>query len=561
MIVPERGIPSHARGGLAGDGAPSSRLLASSPRKRGSGGRWGAVRRGLDSRSRGSDGRSDAVPLIFAAALALVPGLAAADQWRLEPGVRGTITYTDNVGLSAPGTENSSAIISVAPRIGFTGRGSRYSVNGSYELSANYYTSAGRSDSYYSNMNLFGNVEAIERFFYVDGGINILQNFFSPLGPITIDNSLDTGNRVTTYVYRLNPYLQGTFGRDTNYLLRWNNTWTDYSRSGLRESYISEIIGSVGRPAGVERRLGWAVEYNGTYYKYNNQEPFDIQVGRAILSYQLTPELQVSGRGGYESNNLSLNPYSDWIYGAGLDWRPTARTSVNGYWENRFFGDSFSANIQHRHRLVGLRLTGSRDVTTSTQQLQLGTGLVFDVVDAAFTSRFPDPVQRQQAVLQFLQQTSLPLFLTQPIAFYSNQVLLRERVEAAVSLNGARNSVVLTVYWTDQEPITGAGTALDPFLATTQSYEQRGASLNYTYRLTGSSDVSLLALRNHTKFRTTATPGETDYTILRALYTKRLSPRTSWFAGVRYQWQDPSNASFSEYREAAVYGGIDYTYR
>jgi uncharacterized protein (PEP-CTERM system associated) len=512
----------------------------------------------MGSRLRGND---TVVSLVAVAAFALGIAPAAADQWKVEPGVRGTITYTDNVALAAPGREQSSGIIGIAPRIAISGKGSRYSVNGTYALSANYYTNADRSDSYYSSMNLFGNVEAIERFFYVDGGVNILQNFFSPLGPITIDNALDTGNRYTTYVYRLNPYLQGQLRGDTNYLLRWNNTWTDYSRSGLRESYIYDVIGRLGRPSGLERRLGWGLEYDRNYVKYNEQEGFTRNVGRGILSYQLTPELQVSGRGGYESNDYSINGYSDWIYGAGVDWRPTARTVVNGFWEHRFFGDSYSANFQHRHRLFGWRLTGSRNVTTSAQQLPLGTGLAYDVVDAAFAGRIADPAEREQAVLQFLQQTGLPPILTEPIVFYNNQIFLQERVESAVSINGVRNNVVLTVYWTDREPITGGGTPLPPLLTVGQDYVQQGASANYTYRLTGTSNVSLLALRNHTRYRAAALPGSTDYTLLRALFTSSISRRTSWFAGVRYQWRDPSNASFSEYREAAVYGGIDYTYR
>jgi len=513
----------------------------------------------MDPRLRGDDLMRRS--LIAFAALALGAAPAAADQWTVEPGVRGTITYTDNVSLAAPGREQGSGIITIAPRIRFSGRGGRYSVNGSYELSGNFYTNAESADSYYSNMNLFGNVEAIERFFFVDGGVNILQNFFSPLGPITINNELDTGNRFTTYVYRLNPYLQGQLRGDTNYLLRWNNMWTDYSANGLRESYIYDVIGRLGRPSGLERRFGWGLEYDRNYVKYNLQEGFTLNVGRGILYYQLTPELQVSGRGGYETNNYSLNAYSDWIYGAGVNWQPTARTTVDGFWERRFFGDSYSANFQHRTRLTGWRLTGSRNVTTSAQQLALGAGLAFDVVDAAFASRIPDPAERQQAVLQFLQQTGLPPILTQPIAFYNNQIFLQERVEAAVSLNGARNNVVLTVYWTDREPITGGGTPLPAFLTANQDYVQQGASANYTHRLTGTSNVSLLALRNHTRYRGAVLPGSTDYTILRALFTSNITRRTSWFAGVRYQWQDPSNSSFAEYREAAVYGGIDYTYR
>ena len=137
-------------------------------------------------------------------------------------------------------------------------------------------------------------MEAIERFFFVDGGVNIFQNWISPFGAITIDNSLQTNNRTTTYVYRLNPYIQGNVGSDTTYLLRWNNQWTDYSSSALNSSYVSSVIGRIGRPSGAGRRYGWQADYSGSYVKYNNQDPYTLHLGRGILFYQVMPDLQVS---------------------------------------------------------------------------------------------------------------------------------------------------------------------------------------------------------------------------------------------------------------------------
>jgi uncharacterized protein (PEP-CTERM system associated) len=492
--------------------------------------------------------------------LVLATAPAAADQWKVEPGVSATITYTDNVALAVPSQAQGSFIAGITPRISVNGKGSRYSVNGTYALSGYFYTDAQQNDQYYSNLDLSGNVEAIERFFFVDGGVNIFQNFFSPLGPITIDNSLQTDNRYSTYVYRLSPYIQGNRS-DLSYLLRWGNTWTDYSSGALNESYISTLIGRIGRPAGVGKRFGWQAEYNGSYVKYNNQDPNVLHLGRAILSYQVGPDLQVSARGGYEYNDYAIGGYSGAIYGAGLNWRPTPRTTLDGYWEHRFFGDSYSANFQHRTRLTGWRLTGSRGVTTSTQQFNLGTGIAYDVVDAAFLSRIPDTAQRQLAVQQFLIQTGLPTTLTQPLTFYSDQILLQDRVEAAFSIFGVRNSLVVTAYWTDQEPITGKGTVLPPAFNVNQSYNQQGASINFTHRLNPRAAFSLLALRNHTRYSSAVVPGTVDYTIFRAVLNSGFTKRASWFAGARYQWQDPSNPPYAQYREAAVYGGLNYTYR
>jgi uncharacterized protein (PEP-CTERM system associated) len=286
-----------------------------------------------------------------------------------------------------------------------------------------------------------------------------------------------------------------------------------------------------------------------------------LQLGRGILSYQVNPDLQVSARGGYEQNNYSVGGYSGSIYGAGLDWRPSPRTTLNGFWEHRFFGDSYRATFQHRTRLTGWRLSGSRGITTSTQQLTLGAGIAADVVDAAFTSRVPDPMQRQQEVERFIEQNGLSPTLTEPVVFYNNQILLQDRVTGALSLLGGRNSLVFTAYWRDQEPITGGGTQLSPVLSANLDYVVRGATANYTHRLTGTASLSFLALRSNTRYRSTFLPGSVDYTLFRALFTARIGASTSWFTGVRYQWQDASNPPYRDYREAAVFGGLDYAYR
>jgi hypothetical protein len=89
----------------------------------------------------------------------------------------------------------------------------------------------------------------------------------------------------------------------------------------------------------------------------------------------------------------------------------------------------------------------------------------------------------------------------------------------------------------------------------------RGVSANYTYRLSATTDLSALALRAYTTHGSDAQPGSTTYNIVRALATVRLSPRSTLFAGVRYQWQDATSTFYPEYRELGLVGGWDYSYK
>jgi uncharacterized protein (PEP-CTERM system associated) len=492
------------------------------------------------------------------AGLTVLAAPLRADQWTLEPGIRVAPTISNNLGLAPPGQEESGAYLQVAPRLRFTGKGARYQVSGAYELGAYWYTTD-RDSNYYSDAFLLGNAELVNNLFFLDANANIYQNFFSAFNPVSITPGLASENLFTTYSYGLSPYLRRVIS-GYDYLLRWDNQWTTYSgdnTGGLRDSYYSTLTARVSSPI---RIFGWTAEYIGNDVRFDEQQPFSTEVARGILHYQVNPDLRLSARGGYEWNNYYFNQYSGTIYGAGVNWTPTPRTTLDAFWEERFFGPSYGLNLNHRTRLTGWRLSGSRNISTYPQQVALRPGLATEVVDAAFTARFPDPAQRQQAVDQFVQQSGLPTVLTQPVVYYNNQILLVERAEAAFTLYGANSSLVLTAYWWDQDPITAVGTPIPGVLAT-QNYTTRGFSANYSYRLSGNTDLSFLALRSYTTYDSEARPGSTTYNILRALATVRLSPRSTLFAGVRYQWQDPSTTFYSEYREAGLFGGWDYSYK
>jgi uncharacterized protein (PEP-CTERM system associated) len=502
--------------------------------------------------------RAPARVLVVLAGLTVLAAPIRADQWTLEPGFRIGPTISNNINLAPPGREESGAYLQVAPRIRFTGEGARYSVTGAYELAGYWYTTD-RDSSFYSNAFLNGNATLVENLFFLDANARVTQNFLSAFDPVSITPGLASDNVYTTYSYGLSPYLRRVVS-GYDYLLRWDNQWTTYSGEGtdaLRDSYYSTLTARVSSPI---RLFGWTVEYIGTDVRFNEQQPFDTDVVRGILYYQANPDLRLSARGGYEWNNYYFNQYSGPIYGAGVDWTPTPRTVLNGFWEERFFGPSYGVNLSHRTRLTGWRLSGSRNISTYPQQFAIRPGLTSEVVDAAFTARIPDPVQRAQAVEQFLQQTGLPPVLTQPVYYYNNQIRLVERVDAGFTLYGANSSLVLTAYWTYQEPITAVGTPI-PGLLATQTYTTRGASANYTYRLSANTDLSFLALRVYTTYDSDVRPGSTTYNILRGLATFRLSPQSTLFAGVRYQWQDPTTAFYSEYREAGLFGGWDYSFK
>jgi uncharacterized protein (PEP-CTERM system associated) len=248
------------------------------------------------------------------------------------------------------------------------------------------------------------------------------------------------------------------------------------------------------------------------------------------------------------------------VYGVGAEWKPSDRTTVAGDWQNRFFGSSYLALLTHRNPFTAFNINASRNITTFPQQLfALPAGAdVAALVDAAFTTRIPDPVERAQAVQAFLAQTGLPATLQSPLNFYTQQVQLYDQQSATFTWLGVRNSLAFTVYNRKSEVISGgSGQPLPPPFGQQNNNTQRGASLAYNHRLTALTNLNALANR----YDTTATApftGKTTTNFFVVSVGTSLSPKTSATTGLTYTTSD-SNL-FNDYDVFTAYVGLNHRF-
>ncbi len=119
---------------------------------------------------------------------------------------------------------------------------------------------------------------------------------------------------------------------------------------------------------------GWTLEYSRLYYDNGIKDVADVgqgayttQIARLLLPYQIDPQLQIAPRVGYEKNEFPFQTTQDVVYGIGGQWSPTDRTQVGGYWEHRFFGSSYSAQISHRLPNAALSASFSRGLSSYPQ--------------------------------------------------------------------------------------------------------------------------------------------------------------------------------------------------
>jgi uncharacterized protein (PEP-CTERM system associated) len=275
----------------------------------------------------------------------------------------------------------------------------------------------------------------------------------------------------------------------------------------------------------------------------------------------------VSGRGGYERDRFAVAPAIEGaIYGGGLTWKPTERTLVDGYWEHRFFGSSYAFQATHRLPNIALSANFSRGLTSYPQlAVLIPAGVnVAQFLDAAFTTRIPDPAERAQAVAQFLAQSGLPPTLVTPVNFYSRTLTLQEIESLSAVWVGALNTVAFTVFRTDSEAVSGQGTTLPAQLQFVSNNTQTGAGVSYSHRLSG-----LTNLIASLTYSTTTPNNNTDTTVANVrthnfntfvAVNTRFSPKTSGSVGVSYFVFDTAGSSGGNPSTLSVYATISHTF-
>ena len=496
-----------------------------------------------------------------------LPGPAHAQRWTTTASVGATGTYNHYIGANQP---NDGFVACLTGSLGIHGgEGGRLKVNGT--LGANQFLCAGgQGNSFAPAVSLAATLEAIENFFFVDATASASTSFVTPFGPQPANLTVPTNNRYIAEAYSVSPYIKGVIAPNISYSLRDDNVWTpssSYGDSSLKapSTYYNNLTGQMSSSTGY---WGWTLDYSRQYYDngFITGGASTLQTAHAIGSYRVDPQLSVSLRGGYERDNFSMvSTEQGFIYGAGMNWRPTERTSVDGYWEHHFFGSSYSAQVSHRLPNIALSASASRGLSNYPQlAFQIpGSVTVAQFLDAAFTTRIPDPVARAQAVAQFLAQSGLPPILLSPLNFYTAQTSLQQSASLSAVWVGVLNSIGFTVFRTKTETIAGTLAGLPDIFQAAANSTQTGCGVNYSHRLTGFTNFFATTTYSRT------TPNNSDNTANNARtnnfnatlgLSTQFSPKTTGSVGLSYFTFDSPGSSIGNASTVSLYASISHTF-
>ena len=417
-----------------------------------------------------------------------------------------TETYTSNVNYSPQAQAQGDFLTAISAGVNVGGEtgGKRLKVSGSANLGQQLYIGRTQDNSIVPNINLTARLEAIENFAFVDARVAISPTFLSPFGAQPANTINATQNRYTQQSYSVSPYIRGGFA-STNiaYQLRDDNLWTKGSNFGnaslgVPSTYANQLSGSLSSPA---QPVGWTLDYTRSYYDNGVQNvstvgqggTFTTQSLRLSVPYQIDPQLQISARAGTEANQYPLTSAHNAIFGVGAQWSPTDRTHVGGFWEHRFFGGAYSAQISHRLPNVALSASFSHDLTSFPQlafSLPAGAA-VNQYLDFALTTRIPDPAERALAVQQFLATTGLPATLASPLNYYAASTTLQRSATVTAVIIGVHNSISISLFDVQSEAISDPGVALPQTLQFAQNNTQMGGSVAYSHTLFGRTNLGV----------------------------------------------------------------------
>lgn len=501
-------------------------------------------------------------------AVAPTIGLRAPDEsvgrgWVITPSIGARLTLRDNVKRPIDVDSNVDGSIDVFPGIAIRGGTPRLRLSLAYVGQKTDYFRDQSRNRWANNLGASATIEAIERFFYIDTSAAITQQFFSTLGPRFEDTSGDFANRFESRAASVSPYIASRIGENIPYTVRYNQAWSTggSNRVDVPSSTTQQIVARIEGP--IPSSAGWSLDYNQNRIEWENQ-PNRLDFGRyfGTLYYRLAPEITVSALAGQEFNNFERVDKAYTNYGAGLTWRPTPRTSLDGLAERRFFGTGYRGRIAHRHRDVSFSVGASRDITFFQERLfALPAGDVRQALDTAYLARFPDPVQRAAEVSRTISTFGLPAVSGIPLTYFTQRVLLQKQVDSTLVWLGVRNTLALNLFWRDVRPIDAQSQALaaEDFASLSDS-RQTGVNLTLVHRLSGSTFVSGRLGRIQVRSRsTTLTNPDSTQDDFTATIVTQVGPRTQLYSGLRILRLD--STINPDILERSVFGGFAHTFQ
>jgi uncharacterized protein (PEP-CTERM system associated) len=490
----------------------------------------------------------------------MAPDAGAAD-WRVTPHLNLRETYTDNVTLAPKGQEQSELVTQINPGVSVSKTGNRLRVNAAYTLQTLSYLRDSSRNNTNHQLSANANAEWVKDFFFTDASASISQQNISLLGVQSPDNVNVTGNRADVRTYQISPYIRSRLGNFANYLVRYTHNAASTSAAGISDSQSDRVNAELSS-ARAFYKLGWRLLYSKEYINNTNFQDYQTEKFSGELRYLLSRKLSLVGSYGYENYTyLTLGPNPEGsFWNAGFAWTPSIRTRLEARFGRRYFGDTYLLDYSQRSRRTVWNVSYSEDITTTHSQFFIPVAIdTASLLDSQFSSAIPDPIIRAQFIEDFIVQNGLPRTTVGSLNFFTNQAFLQKRLQAAVSLNGVRNTMVFSLFSSTRNAQQIASSPLpgDNDFLLSDNVKQYGAGAFWNSRLTPRTSSNLGVSYSRNEFKNTGR--QDDLTTVRLGVHKQLAKKMNGSADLRHI-ERTSNEAGNDYKENAITVSLDMAF-
>lgn len=458
------------------------------------------------------------------------------------PTIDTTFTYVDLQRFdTAP--SRSELVSELRPGFQYSSRSGRLQGAVSYGLGLVHRSRTDPSFEAQNRLSAALTGELIENFAFLDVSANVGQQFLSPFGQQS-GGTLPTenANRQESGTLSISPSLRGSLAGVAVYDLRLTASGTNTRKSVAGDS--TSTGGSFSLNSANRRALfGWGLNASSTTTDFRASGKSSNDRVAAQLDFNPDVELGLGLRAGRESTDIGTNgrqAYDTW--GASLRWAPSPRTVADFNTDRRFFGRAHRVTLSHRLALSSLRFSSVRDVALSANPNSLGQPLtVYDLFFEQFASQEPDPLRRQQLVLNFLAGLGLDPTAALGGGSINRGPTVQERNDLGLTYAARRLTLSAQAFVNRTRQLENV------LPASGADARQRGYTASASYRLTPTASLSALGSRLMTK--STVTQPGTDLKSLGLTFSDRIGPYATAALNARYT---VFNSAFTPYRETAV---------
>ena len=452
--------------------------------------------------------------------------------------------YTDNALLATSALAQSDWTTDLAAGARIDYRNARASLQLDYRVNRQFHQRSSGLDNTQRQLSSNANVEAIEKWLFVDARASITQQFRSAFGVVGAgDISSVNPNRVETTTYQVAPSIRGYVGGDSSYQVRVNAAETRTGDGTFPNSRTYDWAGFLKGKAG--GRLGWVVDV--TAFVVDNSFVGNRQDSRfrGAGVFQFDPQLQFSLTFGREISDINGDARrTTGMHGLKLEWTPNGRTQLMAEVQRRFFGNGHLVQFSHRLPRSAFRYSSTKEIAAATTEL---TGSSLSPFANALTSLLASNATDPNNLSKKLEQTGIPVVSGYQNGFLTVRPFLSRRDEASFALLGLRSTFTVAVNRREQRAIDNSVSATS-LGAPIEEIRQIGTNLVWAYRLTPISTLRMVLSR----LRTDGLVLENLTTTQRfqsIFYVTRFGPSATASLGLQHVLFDSTTAS--RYRENA----------